>query len=146
MDDDQSRDAPRRPVMITSVIDCVGSLATGSLSGNLHLFDTNRRHGSVGLGTEELHTRVDEGDELLWTVMSMECEAHVAIDNLIVDPTVCVPERHLFPHSGVAYWRATVLRPIEGVVPYQLSFGVGTRTTPMSTDESGPALIGGGTP
>ncbi|HST83046.1 MAG TPA: hypothetical protein VLL08_15030 [Kineosporiaceae bacterium] len=144
MDDDQTQDEPRPPVMITCVVDCVGALATGSLHGNLHLFDTNGRRGSVGLGTEQLHTRVDEGDELLWTVMSMECEAHVAIDDVIVDPSVCVPEKHLFPHTGVPYWRATVLRPIDGLIPYQLSLGVGTRTVPMTTETSSPALAGGG--
>jgi hypothetical protein len=136
---------PRSPLMITSVVDCVGALATGGIDGNLHLFDTNRRGGSTGVGTEALHSAVQVGDELLWTVMSLECEAHVAIDDVSFDSDVCVPEQHLYPHSGVPYWRATVLRPITGIIPYNISFTVGTRVEPMTTTRYSPALIGGGT-
>lgn len=143
MDDDQ-RDVKRSPVMITSVLGCVGALSTGSLEGNLYLYDTNRRRGSAGLGSQQLNTRVREGDQLLWTVMSLECEAHVAIDAVLLDPSICVPQRQIFGDSGVAYWLGTVLRPVVGIVPYRISFIVGNRLSAMTTGSAGPALLGGG--
>lgn len=138
---EQNRTPTLRPISITSVVDCVGCLATGTLRGNLYLLDTNRRQGSSGLGTEELRTRVYEGDQLLWTVFALECEAFVTIEDILIDKEVCTPQRHVYPDSDVTYWSATVKRDDIGVVPYLMTFGVGSKATPM-TAPLRPALVG----
>ncbi|MFI0239856.1 hypothetical protein [Streptomyces sp. NPDC016845] len=131
----------RRPVSITAVVDAVGALATGTLHGNLYFYDTNKAAGSTGFGTEELRTRVRAGDQLLWGVLALECEAYLAIDGIIVDPELVVPERRVYPGTDVAYWIGTVKRDTTVPVPYQIKFKVGSRDEPLTTPLS-PSLVG----
>lgn len=130
-----------RPISITAVVDCASALATGSLSRNLYLYDTNKSAGSSGHGTEELRTRVSRGDQLIWNAMALECEAYVAIDSIGIDPGVCEPERRLFPGSDIAYWIGTVKSELHVPVDYRIAFRLGTRSTAFGTIVS-PALIG----
>lgn len=134
----------RRPVSITAVVDAVGALAQESLQGNLYMYDTNKTEGSTGFGTGELRTRVQSGDQLVWSVLALECEAFVAIDEILIDKAVCEPERKVYPGTDVAYWIGTVKKHDVGVVPYQISFRLGTRDEPMTTNLP-PALVGMGT-
>ena len=67
-------------ISIVSVVDVVGALANNSLSGNIFLVDNNKVSGSSGEGTEALQTAVEEGDELVWIVQPLECEAHASIE------------------------------------------------------------------
>jgi hypothetical protein len=132
----------RQPISISAVVDVVGALATRSMSGNLYLLDTNRAGGSTGIGTEELRTKVQEGDQLLWTVLPLECEAYVSIDDIVIDREVCEPERKTYPGTDISYWTGTVKKGRAGDTPYQITFKVGTRTDPMTTVSS-PVLISG---
>ncbi|MFC8449537.1 hypothetical protein [Kitasatospora sp. NPDC057223] len=132
---------PKRPISITAVVDCVGALASRSMQGNLYLYDTNLAGGSTGLGSEELQTRVRRGDQLLWNVLALECEAFVGIDGIEIDPEFCTPERKVYPGTDVAYWTGTVKKDSAEPVPYRISFVLGTRTEPVTTTLS-PALIG----
>jgi len=134
---------PKRPISVTAVVDCVGALATLSLHGNMYLYDTNKAGGSTGNGTEELRTKVRAGDQLLWTVFALECEAYVSIADIVIDKEVCEPERKVYPGTDVAYWVGTVKKGSSAVTPYQIKFRLGTRTDPMTTPVS-PALIGEG--
>ncbi|MFJ4715581.1 hypothetical protein [Streptomyces sp. NPDC088785] len=134
--------APKRPVSITAVVDCVGALASGSVRGHLYLYDTNKAGGSTGLGTEELRTRVRRGDQLLWNVLALECEAFVAIDGVEIDPEICEPVRKVYPGTDVAYWTGTVKKDSREVA-YRLAFKVGTRQEPIVTTVS-PAIVGQG--
>ncbi|HEY6795050.1 MAG TPA: hypothetical protein VI248_10260 [Kineosporiaceae bacterium] len=131
----------RQTTSIAAVVDCVGSLATGSLAGNLYLYDTNKSGGSTGHGSEDLHTRVKVGDQLLWTAFGLECETFLRIAEISMDETVCVPERHLYPGTDVSYWIATVKKNPIGELPYRLAFTVGARREPMFAPRS-PVLFG----
>lgn len=129
------------PISISAVVDVVGALATRSMHGNLYLLDTNKAGGSTGIGTEELRTRVRGGDQLLWSVLPLECEAYVSIEDIVIDEEVCEPERRTYPGTDISYWVGTVKKDDIGVTPYQISFKVGTRTDPMTTASS-PVLVG----
>ncbi|MER5884075.1 hypothetical protein ABT160_09620 [Streptomyces sp. NPDC001941] len=133
--------AKSRPVSITAVVDAVGALATGSVHGNLYLYDTNKTSGSSGLGTEELHTRVRRGDEVLWSVLALECEAYVAIDGIEIDPEVIEPVRKVYPGTDVAYWTGVVKKDSPSGVPYHIKFRVGSRDAAITTTLT-PSLVG----
>ncbi|CAM5366766.1 hypothetical protein AB0M94_10375 [Streptomyces xanthochromogenes] len=137
----ESLTAARRPISITAVVDCVGALASHSVHGHLYLYDTNKAGGSTGFGTEELRTKVRRGDQLLWNVLALECEAFVSIDDIVIDRAVVEPERRTYPGTDVAYWIGTVKRDDILEAPYRIKFRVGTRTEPITTTLS-PALFG----
>lgn len=129
----QSQAASKRPISITAVVDCVGALAAQSTNGHLYMYDTNKAGGSVGFGTEELRTKVKAGDQLLWTVLALECEAYVAIDDIVIDKAVCEPVRKVYPGTDVAYWIGTVKKDSTADVPYQIRFKLGTQAEPITT-------------
>lgn len=133
--------AAKRAISICAVVDSVGTLATRSLSGNLYLYDTNKTEGSDGFGTEQLRTRVSAGDQLLWSVLALECEAYVSIDGIDIDADVCEPERKTYPGTDVTYWIGTVKKDTAGDLPYRMSFKVGTKPEPFITPSS-PSLVG----
>ena len=128
-----------RPISITAVVDCVGALAAGSLSGHLYLYDTNKSAGSSGHGTERLLTRAPRGSRLIWNALALECEAYVAIDSIAIDAEVCEPERRLYPGSDIAYWIGTVKSDLAGPVDYGIAFRLGTGPVPLGTAVN-PAL------
>jgi hypothetical protein len=133
--------AVKRPISITAVVDCVGALASGRMDGHLYLYDTNKAQGSTGLGTEQLKTRVKRGDQLLWNVLALECEAFVAIDDIIIDRDIVEPVRQVYPGTDVAYWIGTVKKDDAELVPYQIKFKLGTRAEPITTTT--PATLAG---
>ncbi|MCF2530228.1 hypothetical protein [Yinghuangia soli] len=140
----RARETPapaKRPISITAVVDCVGVLATGSMSGQLYLYDTNKAGGSAGFGTEELQTKAAVGDKLLWNCLALECEAYVGIDAVVIDPEVCEPERKVYPGTDVAYWTGIVKKLPAEPVPYEIRFLVGTRAQSVPTTLS-PTLTG----
>lgn len=133
--------AASRPITITAVVDCVGALAERTVRGHLYLYDTNRAGGSSGHGTEELRTRVKQGDQLLWSAMALECEAYVAIDGIDIDSAVCEPERRVYPGTDISYWTGTVKAGGSFPLRYKLALRVGARTEPLTTVLD-PALVG----
>lgn len=137
------RTEPNSPstISIAAAVDCVGSLATRSLSGNLYLFDTNKYAGSTGLGSEELQTRVNKGDRILWTAFGLECETYVGIASISIEKDVCEPELQFYPGTDVSYWSGTVKRNLTEPVPYQVALTIGARKQPMVAPKS-PALVG----
>ncbi|MFS8199597.1 hypothetical protein ACLVWQ_13025 [Streptomyces sp. CWNU-52B] len=131
----------RRPISITAVVDCVGALATGTVHGNLYFYDTNKAGGSTGFGTEELRTRVRVGDQVLWSVLALECEAYTAIDGIDIDHELVEPERRVYPGTDVAYWIGTVKKDVPEDTFYQVRFRLGSRDEPLATTLS-PSLVG----
>ncbi|MEU3460653.1 hypothetical protein ABZ721_11940 [Streptomyces sp. NPDC006733] len=123
----------RRPIAITAVVDCVGALAARSMNGHLYLYDTNKAGGSTGFGTEQLRTKVYKGDQLVWNVLALECEAFVAIDEIVIDQAVCEPVRKVYPGTDVAYWTGTVKQDDLQAVSYQIKFKLGTRDEPITS-------------
>lgn len=140
----QKATAPKRPISIMAVLDCVGALASQSTHGHLYLYDTNRAGGSSRFGTEELRTKVRAGDQLLWSVAALECEAYVAIDDIVIDKAVCEPVRKVYPGTDISYWIGTVKKTDAAgafEVPYTIAFRVGTQTEPVTSALS-PVLVG----
>ncbi|MDI2126449.1 hypothetical protein [Yinghuangia seranimata] len=133
--------APKRPISITAVVDCVGALASDSMQGNLYFYDTNKAGGSAGFGTEALRTKVSRGDQLLWGVLALECEAFVAIEGIEIDRDICEPVRKVYPGTDVAYWIGTVKKDTAQPIPYLIRFQVGTRVEPITTTTP-PMLVG----
>ncbi|MFE0175769.1 hypothetical protein ACFWZ2_25965 [Streptomyces sp. NPDC059002] len=133
--------AAKRPISITAVVDAVGALAAGNLRGHLYLYDTNKAGGSTGFGSEELQTKAQRGDQLMWNCLALECEAFVAIDGIVIDSEFCEPERKVYPGTDVAYWTGTVKKAATGPIPYQIKFKVGTRDAPITTTLS-PTIVG----
>jgi hypothetical protein len=130
-------ESSRQPISICAVVDVVGALATGVLSGNLYLFDTTSAPGGA---SETLRTRVERGDQLHWTVFALECEAYAAIDGIVIDPKLCEVERKTYPGTDVSYWLGTVKRDV-GMVPYHIQLRLGNRAEPMTTSAT-PFLVG----
>ena len=128
--------AAKRPISITAVVDAVGALAAGDTDGHLYMYDTNRSGGSTGFGTEELRTRAARGDQLLWNCLALECEAYVSIENIVIDPEICEPERKVYPGTDVSYWTGTVKKTGPEPVTYQISFRLGTREEPITATRS----------
>lgn len=130
----------RRPITITAVIDAVGALADGNMRDHLYLYDTNMTPDSIGVGTGQLVTRAEQGDQLLWNAHPLECEAFVAIDDILIDRTICEPVEQVYPGTDITYWTATVNKTSAEPVPYQIKFKLGSRTEPITTILS-PALV-----
>ncbi|MEV0663758.1 hypothetical protein ACIBI3_21275 [Actinomadura luteofluorescens] len=136
----KARPPESRPVSITAVIDPVAALASGTLEGNLYLYDTNKAEGSTAFGTVDLRTRVRSGDRIIWNVVVLECETYAALDGIVIDEKYCTPERKVYPNTDIAYWTATVKRHVTEPVSYRLKFRLGTVTEPYAI--SSPALVG----
>ena len=127
---------------IVAVVDVVGALATDTIDGAVWLLDSSKDGGSTNEGTGRLTTAVQEGDELLWTTMSLECEAFAAIDLVEIDPAYCDVTREVYPGTDIAYWLGTIVKdPGTTLIPYKLRFALGSRVERMSL--SGPAITGG---
>ena len=124
-----------KTITIASVIDVVGALANDSLSGQVYFMDTNKANGSTHQGTENLRTVVKKGDRLVWTVIFLECEAYVAIDDIIIDKDCCEPKKEFYEGTDVSYWVGTVKKDVT-ITPYSVKFKVGTRAEPIATDSS----------
>jgi hypothetical protein len=112
-------------VAIKLVIDVVGALESGSMSGNIFALDTNRRGGSLGNGTDALQTAVSRGSEITWMIAPLECEAFVSLDAIVADKAVVEPVRQQFPGSAITYWTGTVKKAAHPA-SYDLVFTIGS--------------------
>ncbi|MBO2445951.1 hypothetical protein J4573_02505 [Actinomadura barringtoniae] len=137
--------AAGRPVTITAVVDPVAALAAWDLTGSVYMYDTNRTEGSTGFGTEELRTKVRQGERLLWNVIPLECETFVAIYGIDIDERFCEPRMQTYPGTDITFWTATVKQDITEPVRYRLQFLLGTVTKPFAT-EAYQALVDRGAP
>lgn len=112
-------------VTIKLVVDAVGALESGSMAGNLYAFDTNRRAGSKGSGTDALKTAVSRETQITWMIAPLECEAYVALEDIVIDRTICEPVRKTFPGTSVSYWTGTVRKGTQ-IADYDLVFTIGS--------------------
>ncbi|NEQ79029.1 MAG: hypothetical protein F6K26_01815 [Moorea sp. SIO2I5] len=122
-----------KTITIASVIDVVGALATDSLMGQVYFTDTEKASGARGHWTENLKTIVSVGDELVWTVVPLECEAYAAIDAIIIDREYCEPEKIFYEGTDVSYWTGKVKKNVVQYIPYTIKFLVGTRADSIPT-------------
>ncbi|NJL41799.1 MAG: hypothetical protein HC899_37845 [Leptolyngbyaceae cyanobacterium SM1_4_3] len=105
------------------------------MSGQVYFMDTNKANGSTNQGTENLKTVVEAGDRLVWTVISLECEAYAAIDEIVIDEDYCKPEKKTYEGTDVSYWIGTVKKDVK-IIPYNIKFKAGTRAEPITTASS----------
>jgi hypothetical protein len=129
-----------RNIAVKAVVDVLGALVNLTLRDSLYLFDSNRAHGSQGLGTSELSTAVRKGDNIDWLTAPLSCETFVEISGISIPPDICRLEQRTFPGTNIRYWTGTVLRDID-LLPYSLTFALGPTGMKMVT-ENGPRLIG----
>lgn len=128
-----------KTITILSLVDVVGALADDSITNNLYLFDNNKVNGSADQGTGILKTKVNSGDRLIWTLMSLEPESYAAISNITMDTEVCDPEKKTYPDSDIIYWEGIVKKEAPSTF-YKITYEVGTQQQAIETNES-PALI-----
>jgi hypothetical protein len=129
-----------KTISILSLIDVLGALAQDSMKANVYLFDNNKSMGSVNEGTGRLKTKVNAGDRLIWTLMSLEPEAFAEISNISIDPEICRTQKKMYPQSDVVYWEGEVLKEAAST-PYKITFVIGYKKQTMETEET-PELIG----
>ena len=120
-------------IRVIVVTDVVMALAAGTLDDALWLVDSNKRGGSAGGGTRHLQTAVRKGDELLWTVMALECEAFVSIEAIEIDAAYCEVTSGFYEGTDIRFWRGTIREdPGSAVVPYNLALKLGSRRGVMT--------------
>jgi hypothetical protein len=128
-------------INIKSIIDVVGALEDNMLKENFYLYDDNRRNGSTRQGTQELATAVKKGDQIVWTVTPMECEAYADISAITLPSAICEVKRYTYAGTAIAYWLGTVKEAVDNL-PYSITLKVGNHSVSM-TCENGPRLIKG---
>ena len=134
-------------IRLMVVVDVVGALAADTLEDAVWLMDSNKTGGSTNQGTRQLTTAVRQGDQLIWTAMSLECEAFIAIDGIDIDQEYCEVRRGIYEGTDISYWMGRIKKdPEKALVPYNLRFRVGGRSSVMSLPGPNlPAIIGGRT-
>lgn len=78
------------------VVDTVGALASGGLKNNCYMVDNNHYLGSWREGSEELHTVCQDGQQIVWDVVSVSPETPIAITGFsgrMVEEGTCAPRR-----------------------------------------------------
>ncbi|KAF0814287.1 hypothetical protein IGB42_01188 [Andreprevotia sp. IGB-42] len=133
-----------KAISIVAVVDVVGALANDTLTGNLYLLDNNKSNGSTDEGTDVLKTRVKKGDQLVWVVQTLECEAYASIAGIDVDSKFAEyiePQQKTYQGTNVTYWSATIKKDLDVPVPYNLRFRLASRASDIATSSS-PLLLG----
>lgn len=59
-------------VDVLMMVDVEGALASGNLSENIYLVDTNGYLGSYNEGQDELSTKLHNGDTVVWSVAPID--------------------------------------------------------------------------
>jgi hypothetical protein len=127
-------------ITIKAVVDTVAALASDDLAGQVYLMDNNRLNGSTHEGTEVLKTAVKNGDEIIWVVALLECEASVRITRIDIDKEFCEPKPNVYEGTNVTYWLGVIKKDLDGDVPYNLGFHLASKTEEMIMPSS-PCLI-----
>ncbi len=126
----------RKTIRIVALVDVVGVLATEDFDDYLWLTDSNKLGGSTGSGTMSLQTRVQKGDTLIWTSQPLEVEVFAGIHGVEIDSAYCEPEQGVFVGTDIGYWAGVIKKdPEDNVIPYRLSFLLGSREEPMAMNE-----------
>ena len=128
-------------INVKTIIDVAGALEDNTLKGNYYLYDDNRRGGSLHQGTQKLATAVKKGDQIVWTVTSMECEAYADITAISLPSDICEVKRYTYEGTAIAYWLGTVKEAVD-TLHYSITLNVGAPSFTMTSD-NGPRLIKG---
>jgi hypothetical protein len=96
-------------VDVLIIVDVVGALASGNLTENVYLVDTNKYVGSGSEGQAELKTVIKDGQILRWSVTPVSPSTDVEITGFtgqMINDKVCVP-RKVETVEG-AFWEGRV--------------------------------------
>ncbi|SFR83092.1 alpha-pore-forming tripartite toxin MakABE regulator [Anaeromicropila populeti] len=99
----------KKHIFILIVLDSVGALTSGDLSGNAYLVDNNKRVGSFGEGQSELVTACSNNQFLEWRISTVDPyqEAQiVGFSGQIVDNNICTPRKTGLDED--TYWAGVV--------------------------------------
>jgi hypothetical protein len=92
----EQQEAGLNIVDVLIVVDVVGALASGNLTENVYLVDTNKYVGSGSEGQAELKTVIKDGQILRWSVVPVSPSTDVEITGFVgqmVNDKVCVPRK-----------------------------------------------------
>ncbi|MGN6815646.1 MAG: alpha-pore-forming tripartite toxin MakABE regulator [Solirubrobacterales bacterium] len=92
----EQQEAGLNIVDVLIVVDVVGALASGNLTQNVYLVDTNKYVGSGSEGQAELKTVIKDGQILRWSVVPVSPSTDVEITGFtgqMVNDKVCVPRK-----------------------------------------------------
>lgn len=59
-------------VNVLVAVDVEGALSSGNLGANVYMVDTNKYAGSGAEGTDELQTKLNIGDTIVWSVAPID--------------------------------------------------------------------------
>lgn len=125
-------------INIVTVVDVIGTLSAGTLSGNMYMMDNTRSELTSGQGTGSLSSAVRHAQVLNWHVWPVDVQTDVRINNITFydyDSTItpqdtpCAKLKRYGAPSG-DYWAAVVNLPgvIEsGLYYYQIEFDIGRK-------------------
>lgn len=106
---DEVSDAALNIVSVLIVVDVEGALASGNLTENVYLIDTNKYVGSGNEGQAELKTACKDGQVLAWNVAPVAPTTQVEITKFtgeMVNDNICVPKSVTTPEG--TYWTGRV--------------------------------------
>ena len=120
-------------VVIKLMVDVLAALHEGGLEGNVFGFDTARAAGSRGFNTSSLATAVRPGDQVLWEIIPLECEAGATISAIEI-PGVAAGPRDEAP-MGSRFW-CGVVGEVNDDLPYSITIGLGRNGSELTLADS----------
>lgn len=143
-------DPIRQATNVLAIVDVVGALSAGTVAQSLFLFDNNHRSGSTGHGSDSLSSAARVGDVVVWTTISLECEAFARLQQVEIDSAYAgfvELGAGAFSETPEVYWFARILKPLpaEGV-PYRLSYRLGSAREAYRTPVDSRLVPPPGTP
>lgn len=97
-------------INVLIVVDVEGALASGDLSSNVYLIDTNKYFGSYSEGQEELVTTCSDGQIIIWSVASVNPGNDAEITGFtgqMIDQKICLPKQSTLV-TGETVWSGRV--------------------------------------
>lgn len=114
---------------ILVAVDVTGALSSSSLLGNVYLIDTNKYLGSWQEGQSQLNTVCQDGQQLTWSVASVDPGNSVSIvsfSGAMVSSKVCAPQTTPLEGSGI--WSGQVeAQGSFASYPYTLTLALGAQ-------------------
>jgi hypothetical protein len=98
-----------KAIDILIAVDTASALASGNLSNNVYLIDTNKYIGSWNEGQAELHTVCQDAQIVSWRVEPIDTQNEVAISQFtgqMIDGKICVPVKQGIP--GAEQWEGRI--------------------------------------
>ena len=126
-------------INIWTVVDVIGSLKKGTLSGNLYMMDNSRSPLSSGQGGEALSSAVKFTQVINWHVMGIDVQTDIFISKIVfLNEEITVPCAKLKKYGAPSgdYW-AGIVNPDTviqgGIYYYQIEFDMNGRTMLMDS-------------